>query len=62
MLVCLLVVSLFDCQIMLVYWLVAPGSYSRVSCIDKCTDLEFDSRSPSEEPLLPRRGARHGAD
>ena len=24
--------------------------------------IGFDSRSPSEEPLLPRRGARHGED
>ena len=42
-------------------WLVAPGSLSHVSCIDKCIYLGFDSRSPSEESLLPRHGARHGA-
>ena len=60
--VCLLVVSLLYCQIMSVHWFVAPRSYSHVSCIDKCIDLRFHSRAPSEEPLLPRRSARHGAD
>ena len=60
--VCLLVVSLLYCQIMAVHWFVAPRSYSHVSCIDKCIDLGFHSRAPSEEPLLPRRSARHGAD
>ena len=60
--VCLLVVSLLYCQIMSVHWFVAPRSYSHVSCIDKCIDLGFHSRAPSEEPLLPRRSARHGGD
>jgi hypothetical protein len=60
-LICLLVVSLLDYYIMLFNWLVAPGSLSHVSCIDKCIYLGFDSRSPSEESLLPRHGARHGA-
>ena len=60
-LICLLVVSLLDYYIMLFNWLVAPGSLSHVSCIDKCIYLGFDSRSPSEDPLLLRHGARHGA-
>ena len=46
---------------MLFNWLVAPGSLDHVSCIDKCIYLGFDSRSPSEDPLLLRHGARHGA-
>ena len=33
-----------------------PCSSSYASCIDKCTDLGFDCRSPSAEPLLPRHG------
>ena len=34
----------------------SPSSSSNASCIDKCTDLGFDCRSPSAEPLLPRHG------
>ena len=58
MLACLLVVSLLDCYIMLVYWHVHVALFilSNVSCIDKCIDLGFDCRPRSEEPLLPHDG------
>ena len=56
MLACLRVVSLLDCYIVRVYWHVALFILSTVSCIEKCIELGFDCRSPSEEPLLPRHG------